>query len=105
MFSQACVKNSVRGVRGRGVCGGGRCVCGGGVSGTGHAWRGGEAVWWWGSCMGGETASAADGTHPTGMQSCLKYKLWKIFFFKFEHTGGMLCQFDLFVKNSTNSVK
>ena len=47
----------------RGMHGGGGGRCGGG-----------------GACMGGETTSAADGTHPTGMQSCLKYKLWKIFF-------------------------
>ena len=24
----------------------------------------------WGACMAGETASATDGTHPTGMHSC-----------------------------------
>ena len=25
-----------------------------------------------GACVAGETATAADGTHPTGMHSCLK---------------------------------
>ena len=25
---------------------------------------------WQGACMPGETATAADGTHPTGMNSC-----------------------------------
>ena len=44
MFSQACVKNSVRG------------------GGRGHV-------------RAGETATAADGTHPTGMNSCSKGKL------------------------------
>ena len=29
-----------------------------------HAWRGG------GVCVAGETATAAGGTHPTGMYSC-----------------------------------
>ena len=28
----------------------------------GHTWRG--------ACVAGETATAADGTHPTGMHSC-----------------------------------
>ena len=28
----------------------------------GHAWQG--------ACMAGEVATAADGTHPTGMHSC-----------------------------------
>ena len=62
----------------RGGCQG-ACVAGGhawqGVCGGGmhrgkaciperHAWRGG------GACVAGETATAADGTHPTGMHSC-----------------------------------
>ena len=33
------------------------CVCG-----RGHAW--------WGACKAGETATAADSTHPTGIHSC-----------------------------------
>ena len=50
----------VRGVHGRGMCGrGGACMAGGRA--------------WWGACMAGggvacvvgETATAADGTHPT----------------------------------------
>ena len=27
-------------------------------------------VWWGAACVTGETATAADGTHPTGMHSC-----------------------------------
>ena len=34
-----------------------------------HAWQGG------GACMAGETATAADGTHPTGMHSCILLSL------------------------------
>ena len=26
-----------------------------------------------GACIAGETATAADGTHPTGMHSCFQY--------------------------------
>ena len=33
-----------------------------GVHDRGYAWQG--------ACVGGETAIAADGTHPTGMHSC-----------------------------------
>ena len=49
------------------VCGKGACMAGG-MHGGGHAW--------WGACMAGgtcvavEMATAADGTHPTGMHSC-----------------------------------
>ena len=50
MFSQACVKNYVH-------KGGGRPVRGRGQGGV-CAWRG-----------GGETATAADAAHPTGMHS------------------------------------
>ena len=28
-----------------------------------------------GACMAGETATAADGTHPTGMHSCILLSL------------------------------
>ena len=38
--------------------GGGACMAKGG-----HAWQ-------IGACVAGETASAADGMHPTGMHSC-----------------------------------
>ena len=41
----------------------------GGVRGGG-AWQGGYVFP--GACMAGETATAADGTHPTGMHSCNK---------------------------------
>ena len=64
------------------------CIAGG-VHGRGHAWQqayvaggmhGGGCAWqrgymggwhaWQGACMAGEMATAADGTHPTGMPSC-----------------------------------
>ena len=35
------------------------CVCGGGMCGRR------------GACIAGEMATAVDGTHPTGMHSCL----------------------------------
>ena len=47
LFTGACVAGSVRG---------------GSMHGGYHAWRI--------SCMAGETDTAADGTHPTGMHSC-----------------------------------
>ena len=54
-----------------GVHGRGACVAGG------HAWWGDSVVggqdggghMWQGVCMAGETATAAGGTHPTGMHS------------------------------------
>ena len=82
-WSGACVTGGVHGVmhdrecimggvHSMGVCGMG-CVwqgyvwqggmCGkGDVDGRGHAWQG--------TCMAGETATAADCTQPTGMHSC-----------------------------------
>ena len=48
---------------------GGACVAGGHAWLGGHAWQGG--VHDRGMCMARETATAADGTHPTGMHSCL----------------------------------
>ena len=63
----------------RGVCmaggvhGGGACMAGGlhgrGVYMVGGACMAGECAWK-GACMAGETATAVDGTHPTGMHSC-----------------------------------
>ena len=38
------------------------------VHGGGHVWWGGMRDK--GSCMAGETATAAGGTHPSGMHSC-----------------------------------
>ena len=91
MFSQACVKNSVRGgCMARGCAwqvghvwlAGGACVAGrhawqGAMCGRGHAWQGvcggGHCMAGGGACMAGETATAADGTHSTGMHSCLKW--------------------------------
>ena len=50
-------------VRGRGAC------MAGGMCGRGDV-RGGE-----GACMAGEMATAADGTHPTGMHSSNEFHL------------------------------
>ena len=52
-----------------GMCGRGACMVGGaciawGMHGIGVCMTGGV-------CMARETATAADGTHPTGMHSCL----------------------------------
>ena len=69
----------VGGVHGRGAClavgvcmaGGGACMAGGMY--RGHVWQRGGGMHCgggWGACMTGETAIAADGTHPTGMHSC-----------------------------------
>ena len=79
IFSEACVKNSVRGggggVHGRGGMGGGCvCVCGrGGMHGRGacvaggHSWQGGV---WWGECVAGGVCgrgkSMAGGMHGRG---------------------------------------
>ena len=63
------------GVHGGGMCGrvsvwqgmcmvGGACMAGG-MRGRGHAWQDGM-----GTCVAGETATAAGGTHPTGIHSC-----------------------------------
>ena len=67
MARGACV---VGGMSGRGACmAEGACMTGG-VHGKGahiaggHVWQGG------GACVAGETATAADGMHPTGMHSC-----------------------------------
>ena len=53
-----CVAGGMHG----GGAGRGACVAGG-------AWQGG------GACVVGDTATAADGTHPTGMDSSLVQKL------------------------------
>ena len=60
------------GVRGKGrVCGKGVCMAkGAGMAGEvcmagAHVWQLG------GACVAGEMATAAGGTHPTGMHSCL----------------------------------
>ena len=51
-----------------GMCGRGACMVGG-MHCMGHAWH--RGVHDRGVCMARETATAADGTHPTGMHSCL----------------------------------
>ena len=48
------------GMHGRGVHGGGAWVAGD-MHGRGHVW---------GVCVTGQTATAADGTYPTGILSC-----------------------------------
>ena len=52
-------------------------IRGGMRSRGGHAWQGGMCgrghAWWGngrGACVAGETTTAADGMHPTGMHSC-----------------------------------
>ena len=56
------------------ACMAGACVVGG-VCSRPHAWQGGmHGNWghvWWGACVSGEMATAADGMHPTEMHSCL----------------------------------
>ena len=77
MFSQVCVKNSVcrgKGMHSRGSMqvGGvwqGVCMVGGMHDGGGYM---GGGVHGTGARMAGETATVADGTHPTGMYSCSK---------------------------------
>ena len=70
MFSQASVILSTGGgegdVRGRGACVVGACTT------RGRAWQG--ACMAGGTCVAGETATEADGTHPTGMHSCYQCK-------------------------------
>ena len=63
MFSQACVCPRGGGAWSWGVPGPRGVPTPGGVWSRGGAWSWGE---------GGETATAADGTHPTGMHSCGK---------------------------------
>ena len=75
------------GVHGRGACVVGACMCGrrdvhgrghvwqGGMHGRGHAWQGmcmARGMHCRGACVAEEKATAADGTHPTGMISCLQ---------------------------------
>ena len=58
------VARVARALHGRRVCSGacvGVCVAGVCMAGGMHGK---------GACVGGETAIAADGTHPTGMHSC-----------------------------------
>ena len=49
------------------MCGSGH-VWQGGLHGRGVCVAGGNA--WKGACVAGQRATAADGTHPTGMDSC-----------------------------------
>ena len=62
VWQGACVAGGMCGrenVHGRGdMCGRGACMAGGGM-----------CVWGGGVCVAGETATAAEGTHPTGMHS------------------------------------
>ena len=54
-----------------------RCLSVRGACMGGHAWQGvcradGGGASMVGGCMAGESVTAAGGTHPTGMHSCLK---------------------------------
>ena len=51
---------------------GGACMAGS-LHGRGHVWQGG--VRGKGACVAGETATAADGTHPTGMHCYCQMRL------------------------------
>ena len=51
-----------------GMCVGAMCGRGHACEGGGYAWQG--AMCGRGMCMARETATAADGTQPTGMHSC-----------------------------------
>ena len=70
---------------GGGMHGRGACVAGG-MHGKRGAWQGGG-----GRGVAGETATAADGTHPTGMHYCVKYipliNLSKViwYYYQFSH--------------------
>ena len=55
------------GMHGRGAWQGG--MHGRGVHGGGHVWQGSVCGR---GCMAGDTATAADGMHPTGMHSCIE---------------------------------
>ena len=49
------------------------CPPGGTYVARGHAWQGASIAGghpWQGVCVAGEMATAAGGTHPTGMHSC-----------------------------------
>ena len=59
------------GMHGGGCVWQGACMAGG-MHGGGCAWLGACVA---GACMAGETATAADGMHPTGMHSCLKISI------------------------------
>ena len=66
----ACVARGARHGKGEGTCMvrdmHGVYVARGAMHGRGmHGWGG--------ACVAGETATAVDGMHPTGMHSCLKY--------------------------------
>ena len=71
---ESCMANE--GMHGRGhvwqggMHGGWVCMAGGACMAGRHAWQGVCVVG--GSCVAGETATEADGTHPTGMHSCFK---------------------------------
>ena len=72
MFSQASVilfkAGGGEGVMVGAMCGGGMCMAGGMCSGGGC--MAGWCIAGGGACVAGETATTADGLHPTGMNSC-----------------------------------
>ena len=80
IFSQASVILSTEvGACSGGVCSRGGGVCCGGVCSGGDAWSGGllaRGGAWSRGVPGGDppgTATAAGGTHPTGMHSCFHF--------------------------------
>ena len=75
MFSQVsvCPQGSVRGRVGACMARLGRAWQGG--CGRRGACMAGGHVWHEGACVAGETATAVDGTHPTGMHSCYTERL------------------------------
>ena len=66
-----------------GMCGKGACMVGACMVGVMHGM---------GSCTAGETATAADGMHPTGMYSCYFFFISKIY------KTEILCQYVLMIK-------
>ena len=82
VFTGVCLSTG-GGMHGRkGVWRGGAYVAWGAYVAGGHAWQG-ACVVAGGVCMAGETATAAGGTHPTGIHSCFVHMLhfggWKTF--------------------------
>ena len=45
-------------------------ACMGSMHGRRHVWQG--SMYGWRACVAGETATIADGIHPTGMHSCVQ---------------------------------
>ena len=74
------------GMHGRG------CTWQGGMHGREHAWRRGVRGRG-GACVAGETATVADGTHPTGMHSCLVLIIFSLILVFRKQAFLILCTF------------